>query len=271
MANITTSRCFKSLLLTVVSMTIGTTFFNVKSAQSYSLDDTETGASVGFYADEVVKYERGYSNNWNKFFGEANAKDPRWGVDNPLAALGSPKWTSEMTGNGELGQWDNKIGTSLGEKGSLTVKFTDNVLTGSGDDQPDLWIFEIGGIAEKVFVEISTDNKTWHDVGKADRKDKTYAFGVGIDIDSVLDQKEIASNTLFPFVRVTDTGDNKYNNFKAGADIDAIKAVSSQSIVSESVPEPSFIIGLLSLGIVSISTLIRPLQKCRSWNNDIRV
>ena len=268
MANITTSRCFKSLLLTLVSMTIGTTFFNVKSAQSNPIDSEETKV----YADKVIDYRRGDSNNWDKFSGKAD-NSSRWQVYDPESALGAPNWTSEMTSQGTLGQWDKEIGTSLGKEGSLTVEFTNKALTGSGDEKVDLWIYEIGGVVETVDVEISPDNEIWYSIGRADRKNKQNDTGVGIDIDSYL---SIASETLFPFVRVTDTGRNKYNNFKSGSDIDAIEAIynspieitssvfSSNLVVSESVPEPSSIIGLLSLGIVAISRLIKPLQKSDS-------
>ena len=37
-------------------------------------------------------------------------------------------------------------------------------------------------------------------------------------------EKHCNPDTLFHFVRVTDTGDNKYSNFEATADIDAIAA-----------------------------------------------
>ena len=272
MANITTSRCFKSLLLTLVSMTIGTTFFNVKSAQSNPINSE--GKKV--YADKVIDYTIGYSNNWDKFSGKAD-NSSRWQVYDPESALGAPNWTSEMTSQGDLEQWDKEIGTSLGKEGSLTVEFTNKALTGSGDEKVDLWIYEIGGVVETVDVEISPDNEIWYSIGRADRKNKQNDIGVGIDIDSRLSNVNvIASETLFPFVRVTDTGSNKYNNFKSGADIDAFQAIynnpinttspgfSSNLVVSESVPEPSSIIGLLSLGIVAISRLIKPLQKSDS-------
>ncbi len=240
---------FQSLLLATVGTTLAVTFssIDVAKAQSAPIDE-------GAYADRVVDYQQGGSNDWNAFFGDANRQDERWQVYDPEAALGSANWTSEMTQDGSLGQWDNSIGTSLGREGSLTVEFTDNALIGSGNSDSDLWIFEIGGIAEEMLVEISTDNVTWYEVGIADRQNAAYDFGVGIDIDSFLSQENIAPDTVFSFVRVTDTGNNTYNNFKAGADIDAIAALSS---VPQSVPEPSSIIALMTLGVVGIPALKR--------------
>ena len=54
---------------------------------------------------------------------------------------------------------------SLGTGGSITMQFTDNALTGSGDSAADLHIFEIGADVEGFFVEISTDGFAWVDLG----------------------------------------------------------------------------------------------------------
>jgi hypothetical protein len=41
---------------------------------------------------------------------------------------------------------------TLGRGGSLTLAFTDNVLTGGGTPAPDLYIFEVGPDVEDTFV-----------------------------------------------------------------------------------------------------------------------
>ena len=224
---------------------------NATSAQAQSAPIDEKA-----YADGVVSYERGESVDWNKYFGEADSSDI-WQVYDPNSALGVANWTSEMTSSGPLGQWNKDIGVSLGKGGVLELEFTDNYLTGSGDDESDLWIFEIGGIAEKTFVEISADGASWYDVGIADRQDKNIDTGVGIDIDSLLNNHaELNSKSLFSFVRLTDTGGNKYKNFKAGADIDAVAALSSvdKDDPVTDVPEPGL---MVALGLFGSNFLIK--------------
>ncbi|MCK7580468.1 MAG: hypothetical protein MZV65_35700 [Chromatiales bacterium] len=67
---------------------------------------------------------------------------------------------------------------SLGDGGKITLRFTDNVLTGSDSDALDLWIFEVGPDIEDTFVEISGDGATWSPVGKV------FGSTAGIDIDA---------------------------------------------------------------------------------------
>lgn len=241
MTHITTSRCLKSLLLTAVSITFGATLFNVKSANALIPQEA--------FADKVVNYT---TNNDSKLTNSL--------LTNPEAALGVNNWESHMmTGlNNEYHNtgWTEDIGVSLGYGGSLTVEFTNNALKGSGSKDLDLWIYEIGKKAEQFKVEISVDNETWYDVGLGKRPDNTHQIGLGFDIDHLLKNTDgIDENTLFRYVRVTDgknTDTNKYHNHKSGVDIDAIAALSSVDV-----PEPTSIIGLLSLGIVGVSTLKR--------------
>ncbi|NEP82739.1 MAG: PEP-CTERM sorting domain-containing protein [Okeania sp. SIO3B3] len=233
MTPITTFRSFKSLLLTAVTVTFGATLFNVESANAL------TGR---VFADEVVEY----TTNDDLLLENSLLTDPE-------ATLGRNDWTQEMVNGGSLGAWGQDIGTSLGNGGSLTVKFTNNALKGSGNKDLDLWIYEIGKAPEEMLVEISVDNETWYDVGFGIRPDNTHQTGLGFDIDNLLMETEgIDENTLFRYVRVTDTGNNTYTNDKSGADIDAIAALSSVDV-----PEPASIVGLLSLGIVGVSTLKR--------------
>ncbi|MDJ0705515.1 MAG: PEP-CTERM sorting domain-containing protein [Leptolyngbyaceae cyanobacterium MO_188.B28] len=239
------------IALMVMGLTSSAILLNVTSAQAQSAPIDERA-----YADGVVSYERGESNNWNSYFGEANSSDI-WQVYDPNSALGVANWTSEMTSSGSLGQWNRDIGVSLGRGGILELEFTNNYLAGSGNEESDLWIFEIGGIAEKTFVEISMDGQTWYDVGVADRQDRNIDTGVGLDIDNLLNSRdELNSDSLFSFVRITDTGENKYKNFKAGADIDAVAALSSvdkEDPVTD-VPEPGL---MVALGLVGGSFVVR--------------
>jgi hypothetical protein len=68
---------------------------------------------------------------------------------------------------------------SLGDGGSITLRFVDNALTGSDGGDPDIWIYEVGPDVEDTFVEISTDATTWLSAGKV------FASTSTIDIDAV--------------------------------------------------------------------------------------
>ncbi len=109
------------------------------------------------------------------------------------------------------------LGTaSLGRGGSIVVQFTDNFLTGSGDARPDLAVFETGAI-ESVQVEVSRDNRTYFNVGIVSGSNNLVdldAFGFGV-------------NERFSFVRLTDLRQGTSTSGPAGADIDAVGALSS--------------------------------------------
>lgn len=97
---------------------------------------------------------------------------------------------------------------SLGKKGSLTVKFTDNALTNVNG--PDLYIFEIG-LIEPTNLEISKDGINWIKVGKIDG-------GVSqVDIESYVEPGD-----LFYYVRLIDL---EQASGLPGADVDAIAAI----------------------------------------------
>ena len=131
---------------------------------------------------------------------------------------------------------------SLGDGGTLIVEFVNNRLTGSGNSDLDLWIFEIGPDIEDTFVAISKDGVTYHDVGKV------FGSTAGIDIDAfgwgIGDQ--------FRFVRlIDDTNEGAQGSGgTVGADIDAVGAISS---VAAPVPEPEtwamFMLGALAIGL----------------------
>ena len=229
------------VLLSAVGVTVSTVAIDSSAAVAASL-------SLESYADEVISYERGWSKNWG------NSR-----FNNPETALGAANWTSEMVSGGELGAWKGDIGVSLGKEGSLTLGFADNYLTGSGNSDSDLWIFEIGRNPEDVFVEISIDGDTWYSAGVADKQDYSVDTGIGIDIDSLLSSHaDLDGESLFSFVRLTDYGTNGYNGAKSGADIDAVAALSSVSKADiADVPEPGMV---AALGVVGIGALLRRKQ-----------
>ena len=113
---------------------------------------------------------------------------------------------------------------SLGDGGTITLEFTDNSLTGSGDNKWDLWIFEVGPDVEDTFVAISKDNVVWHNVGKV------FGNTAGIDIDAF----GFGPGDFFSFVRLTDDPDEgSSTGITVGADIDAVAAISSAAAVCE--------------------------------------
>ncbi len=116
----------------------------------------------------------------------------------------------------------NNSSVSLGDGGRITVRFDDNVLTGSGDATKDLHIFEVGPDVEDCFVEISADGTTWISVGAITGSTSS------IDIDPFIAQAGFSSSQPFRFVRITDDGDkDDQSGSSVGADIEAVGAISS--------------------------------------------
>ncbi|MCC7256881.1 MAG: PEP-CTERM sorting domain-containing protein [Gammaproteobacteria bacterium] len=116
--------------------------------------------------------------------------------------------------------------TSLGDGGSLVLRFMDNVLTGSSlnglaDGFNDLWVVEVG-VAESTNVEISTDGSSWTDVGDivAGGGGSVGVFTYGFDIDAF----GFDVNDAFTYVRLTDVLTDP-DTSPQGADIDAVGAI----------------------------------------------
>jgi len=179
------------------------------------------------FADEIVDYTPG--NGWTA--GDAQ--------NDPTAILGAPDWVSNP--------WDGQ-GVSLGGQGSITVKFTDNALTGSGTDADDLWIFEIGKAVEAASIAISQTGSDWLNVGAIGGSTS------GVDIDPFLVDAGYDITDQFFFVKITDIeGHGAKNSGKWGADIDAVAAISTQPSTSTDVPEPAMMLGLLAFGGFGLS------------------
>ncbi len=160
-------------------------------------------SGVVSFADSVVDYDP-----------TAGGIPPITIHQNPANALGVP----DAPGIGPEPD-DGTETVSLGFGGTLTLQFVDNLLAGNGSPQPDLVVFESGEI-ESVLVEISRDGTTFFDVGVVGGLSNTLdidAYGFGVQ-------------DRFAFVRVTDLRQGDPNSTSAGADIDAIGAISSASV-----------------------------------------
>lgn len=157
-------------------------------------------------------------------------------------ALGVPNYAgdNDCTGNPSCSF------VSLGSGGQLTLRFTDNSLTGSGNADFDLHIFEVGPDVEDTFVDISMNGILWFPIGKV--------FGSTSSID--IDAFGFGTGDFFSYVRLTDDpAEGGASGITVGADIDAVGAISSAAAV----PEPSSLL-LLAAGVLSLaaSRKIRP-------------
>lgn len=163
-------------------------------------DVTFADGSAAF-ADEIVSFEPGAPASSSAYAEPANA-------------LGEPDWN----GGSKCRSADRCSFVSLGRGGSVVARFTDNILSGSGSPELDLWIFEVGPQVEDMFVEVSEDGLNWVPVGAVGGGKS------GVDLDAY----GFGPASTLSFVRLTDDPekDGKRGS-TVGADIDAIGAISS--------------------------------------------
>lgn len=148
---------------------------------------------------------------------------------NPGSGITSFADPSAATGPFDSFDRTNDRFVSLGEQGSITLKFTDNALIASGNARNDLAIYESGAEPEATKIEISHNGVQWIDLGVTDALFHT------IDIDAFYSQGVQVGVPYF-YVRLTDIVDGTEDNGNAdpdggqpfsGADIDAIGAIST--------------------------------------------
>jgi len=196
----------------------------VATSQAATFGGVEFPQGISSFADQVVSYDP-----------VIKSGEPTVANRNSADTVGAPNYT------GLASQY-----ASLGDGGSITLRFVDNRLTGSGSNAKDLWVFEVGPDVEDTFVEISKDGATWHAVGKV------FGSTAGIDIDAfgwgIADQ--------FAYVRLTDdTLEGAQTGGSVGADIDALGAISSVA-APPAIPEPSTY-ALLLAGLAGVTLVTR--------------
>ena len=166
------------------------------------------------FADSVVSYTLN------------PASVPSTAYQGAFNALGAPNYSGANSCTNQA----SCSFVSLGGDGKLVLKFTDNVLTGSGSNAFDLWIFEVGPNVEDTTVDVSVDGSTWLSVGLVTGGRR------GVDIDAF----GYGTAAAFTFVRLTDVlaEGGAGNGGTVGADIDAVGAISTRRPMA-AVPEPA--------------------------------
>ncbi len=179
------------------------------SATAEIFHGIEFPGGAASFADSVVSYDPAFG----------GGAEPSAPFQDASQALGVPNYPEGA---------DPEY-VSLGAGGRIVLRFTNNSLTGSGNSNQDLWIFEIGPDVEDTFVDISKDGLTWFSVGKVTGSTK------GVDIDAF----GFGTSDFFSFVRLTDDILlDATSGTTVGADIDAVGAISSAPPVT-TVPEPA--------------------------------
>lgn len=114
---------------------------------------------------------------------------------------------------------------SLGDGGAIISRFTNNALSGSGNANPDLYIFEAGSIVETVDVYVAPGSATGAcstTAGDYTLVGRTTTSSGGVDIDD----NGFGTSFRLHCVRVVDVAADQPNGGAfAGAEIDAVGAI----------------------------------------------
>ncbi len=173
------------------------------------------------FADEVIDYSPTCENELADF------------ANDPVEALSETDYIQPLPGE----TWGRNF-VSLGYGGNMTLGFTDNLLINSGDNQADLWVFEVGIKIEPMAINLRPANAATINLisnsGIMDQDDDGfYEFGsIGgatssLDIDALLPLLSFDA-VQFDAVQIIDLNPNGFCFQSAGADIDAVCALSSR-------------------------------------------
>jgi len=167
------------------------------------------------FADFVISYESKCSTNSAQF---------------PLRALG----VSDSNGSSDPSS-DGYV--SLGEGGIIKLGFSNNLVINSGDNNADIWVFEVGPAVESSMIALKPfDMFTTNILDSlgftSNNQDGFYEIAIisgatsSVDIDSFLTNFPIGI-LKFDAISITDISDIPCSGQTPGADIDAVCALSS--------------------------------------------
>lgn len=109
---------------------------------------------------------------------------------------------------------------SHGNGGKITLVFGRPPLAPSGDDAPDVVVFEVGRSSETSFLLISEDGENFIEIARLPQGT------AATDIDAALVEAGVTAKS-FPFVRITDeAGGTGGKGDTAGAEIDPVGLLS---------------------------------------------
>ncbi len=228
----------------------GTTSFtltvhNVSPTVSLTTSNSTTNQGITFesgnlsFADQVVDFSPG----------------PNTAFLTASAALGAP------TGG------DNSNGVTLGNGGSITLRFTDNTLVDQNyvANGVDLYLFDLGLDNEEVTVEISEDGTNW--IALPNPVAMRAGEATGIDIASVA-----TADAEYHFVRITDVYlAGEYDPFYVGLDLDAVGVVGAPTAMVVNGGETAVRSGVFrdpGADIVTLTASIGSVTQSGSSNGD---
>jgi len=187
----------KSVVTLMIGILMG--FLMIAEISAEEFDGVEFPAGSISFADSVQLFEAG------TYTTQTDTSN----------VLGAPDYAGGTDGSTYL---------SLGNGGTIVLQFTDNALTASGDPDLDLWIFEVGSAVEATDVYISKDGSDWIAVGHISGSTS------GIDIDAYVSNGVVVGENYLYVKLVDDELDDYQTGEWAGADIDAVGAISSVAL-----------------------------------------
>jgi len=145
----------------------------------------------------------------------------------PEGALGIADYLGQVTDQPEF--------VFLGNTGTIKLGFSNNLVTNSGDDQLDIWIFEVGTLVEAITIglrpkgditiQILEDNNFVDPDGDGFYEITDIGGALsGIDIDDLI-PGQLPETLLFDAIQITDIEDIGCIGSAPGADIDAVCAI----------------------------------------------